>query len=156
MFLPAKITDSSGGSASNTIALAVNTDALTDNGGGTADATVAAMTPATAITDSSTGSAATPDTIAAITDIALSTAGGNTYADAGTNTAVNAIVALIKNAIAKLAAKQNTASTCMGVVKDNIKEITTELALQRTLNALLIAAVASLAAKVNKLIELQG
>ena len=62
---------------------------------------------AAALTDNSGGSASPGGTIAAIADIAISTSGGNTYADAATNTAVNAVVDDIANAVEELADQIN-------------------------------------------------
>ena len=62
---------------------------------------------AAALTDNSGGSASPGGTIAAIADIAISTSGGNTYADAATNTAVNALVDDAANAIEECAAQIN-------------------------------------------------
>lgn len=102
-----QLTDSSGGSASNTIAAATNTTALTDNNLGSA---------ANAVVED-------------VADIALSTT--NIYSDAAVNTAVNAAIAQASN---------------------NFKEMTATFSAQRTLNGVLINAIASLAAKVNELI----
>lgn len=99
--------------------------ALTDNTGGAAVETLAAMVNTDAITDSSGGTA--DDTLEAMADLA--TSGGNTYTDA----AVNAVLAKIRNNFADLAA---------------------QLAKQRSLNALVIADIASLAAKINTLIQM--
>lgn len=142
--LPSALTDSTGGTASTTLAAATNTDALTDNGGGTADGTVAAITPAAAITDNSGGTNAT-NTIAVVSHIALSTS--DTYADSAVNTAVNTAIDAVTAAIKCLSAHTNTNTTALGVIKDNFKEITTELGKQRTLNAVLINALSSLAAR---------
>ena len=99
--------------------------ALTDNTGGAAVETLAAMVNTDAITDSSGGTA--DDTLEAMADLA--TVNGNTYTDA----AVNAVLAKIRNNFADLAA---------------------QLAKQRSLNALVIADIASLAAKINTLIQM--
>lgn len=142
MFSPGKLTDSSGGSASATaIAAATNTTALTDSGGGTADDTVAAMTAPGALTDNG-GGAAADGTIGAITltepaNLAAQTTINNQLADA----------------VKELSTKANLANTMLGVVKDNLKEVTTQLALQRALNTVLINAVATLTAKLNALID---
>jgi len=127
--IPPRLTDSTGGAASSTLAAATNTDALADNGGGTADGTVAAMTAPGALT---------------VTD--------GTGTNDGTIGAITADASVIA-AIQELAAKHNTANTLFGTIKDNIKELTTELALQRSLNTVLINAAASLAARVNTLID---
>lgn len=79
-------------------------DALTDSGGGTADGTVSAMTAPGALTVTD-GAGTNDGTIGAITD------------NASTITAVQ-----------ELAAKANLANTMLGTVKDNFKEVTTELA----------------------------
>lgn len=70
--IEAALTDSTGGSASDTLAAMTNTTALTDNNGGTADGTVED-----------------------VADIALSTS--DTYTDAAVNAAVNTAIASISN-----------------------------------------------------------
>ena len=100
--------------------------ALTDNTGGVdpADGTLAAVTNTTDLTDSGAGSA--DGTVEDVADIALSTS--DTYTDAAVNTAINTAIASISN---------------------NFKEMTTELALQRTANIAMLAAISQLATYIN-------
>lgn len=102
--------------------------ALTDSSGGTASATIVAMTNTTALTDNGGGTA--DGTVGAQATFAASTPwdGASTYPSAADEAALTAIALAIRN---------------------NLKEVTTQLALQRTLNTALINAVASLAAAVN-------
>lgn len=65
----------------------------------------AAINAIAALTDNSGGTA--DDTIAAIPAVAISSSGGNTYADSTVNTAVNLAITPIKNDIADLTAKVN-------------------------------------------------
>lgn len=53
------------------------------------------------------------DTMTAVADIALSTAGGNTYTDAAVNAAVNAAIAEIENNFADLQTKVNEIITAL-------------------------------------------
>lgn len=101
---PTLLTDSSGGTASSTLAAGTNTTALTDNGAGTADGTVAAM--------------ADPADTPATADVL----------------------------------RDDLVANFCAAVRNNFKEVTTELAAQRTLNGVLLNHVASLAAKVNSLV----
>lgn len=73
---------------------------LTDSTGGSANATLAAITAAATITDSGGGTDPGNDTIAAIT---------------GDDT--------VKHAVSQLAAKQNTTSTAIGVIKDCLADL---------------------------------
>ncbi len=120
------LTGNSGGSATTTLAAVTAASEITDNSGGTdpGDDTIAAVTNTTELTDSGAGSA--DGTVEDVADIAISTS--DTYSDAAVNTAVNTAIASISN---------------------NFKEMTTELAAQRTANTGILAAIAQLAAKQN-------
>jgi predicted RecA/RadA family phage recombinase len=100
--------------------------ALTDSTGGTdpADGTLAAVTNTTDLTDSGAGAA--DGTVEDVADVALSTS--DTYTDAAVNAAINTAIASISN---------------------NFKEMTTELATQRTANTAILAAVSQLATYLN-------
>ncbi len=104
------------------------TPALTVSTGGSATTTLAAATNTDALTDNGGGTA--DGTVSTMPDIAIATGGGNTYSDSAVNTAVN---------------------TLAGFIRNNVKELTTELALQRTLNTNLINAITSLGTEYNKL-----
>lgn len=81
------LTDSTGGTADNTIANITAAGTITDNSGGAdpGNNTIAAITEANTITDSSTGSDPGTHTIAAITEAATIT-DSSTGADPGNNT----------------------------------------------------------------------
>ena len=138
---------------------------LTDSSGGTANNTVEAVTAAATITDSSGGTDPGDDTIAAVTNIALLTdsSGGakdNTvaavaaptdyaaHASGGTTVTSNAATDLDTTA-AGLALLENEVTTAIGVTNDNFAEVTEELIAQRTANTAILAAIAQLAAKQN-------
>lgn len=73
-----------------------------------------AFTPTAApanLTDSSGGTPAS--TLAAVPAVAIASAGGNTYADATVNTAVNLAVTPVKNDIASLNAQINAIKTAL-------------------------------------------
>lgn len=101
---------------------------IVDSTGGSASGThtLAAATNTNALTDNGAGSA--DATVEDVADIALSTS--DTYTDAAVNGAVNTAIASVSN---------------------NFKEMTTELALQRSLNTVLINALATVAAEYNTL-----
>lgn len=154
------ITDSSGGAASGTIAAATNIDTLTGTLTGTLDNALADLTAATAatVTGSLTG---TPDGVLAdVADIALSTAGGNTYTDAAVNTAVNTAILAVNLQLEELQVALNEViadNAARKLVADkNFKEVQAELVTQRALNTVLVNAAASLAAKVNLLVTDDG
>lgn len=120
------LTDSTGVTPNTTIVNITPANTITDSSGGTdpGDDTIAAVTNTTALTDNNAGTA--DDTVEDVADIALSTT--DTYTDAAVNNAVNTAIASISN---------------------NFEEITTQLAIQRTANTAILAAIAQLAAKVN-------
>ena len=90
---------------------------LTDSSGGaTGNNTLAAVVTQAALTDNTAGTAA-DGTIAAITD--LSTSGGNTYADS----AVNAKLALVRDAVTELSTKINLHTTALNTDRDNISDL---------------------------------
>jgi len=101
---------------------------ITDNGGGSdpGDHTIPAFTNTNDLTDSGAGTA--DQTVEDVADIALDTT--DTYTDSAVNSAVNTAIASISN---------------------NFKEMTTELALQRTFNAAVMDALALIAAEYNTL-----
>lgn len=157
MNIPAKLTDSTGGTASATLAAATNTTALTDSGGGTADGTVASQAAPVTLTDSTGLSGSHNDTLEAVTTFTESVTwnGSSVYPSAADALAIRtAITALNQNA-SDTAQKVIELVTLATTAQNNLKEVTTELATQRSLNAVLINAVASLAAKVNTLVANQ-
>lgn len=97
--------------------------------------TAAAMQSPTsaAITDNVGGSAAVNSTIEEVEDIALSTAGGNTYADAATNTAVNALIDDIANACEELIAEHANNVLDVAVMKTDLDKHVTDVTAQRVI-----------------------
>ena len=100
--------------------------ALTDSTSGVdpENGTLAAVTNITDLTDSGAGTA--DDTVEDVADVALSTS--DTYTDAAVNAAINTAVASISN---------------------NFKEMTTQLALQRTANTAILAAISQVTTNLN-------
>jgi hypothetical protein len=173
------VTDSSGGSASTTLAAVTNTTNLTDNGGGTADGTVAAQAAPVTITDSTGLDGTHDDTLAAATaptaptityssndpsivpDAAVTVSDGSAPSVAellefceelkkcvaDTATAVGVLAQNNSDLGQKLIELVTLADTS----QDNLKEVTTELATQRTANGVLTNAVASIAAQLAKI-----
>lgn len=105
---------------------------LTDSSGGAASSTLAAGTNTTSLTDNGGGTA--DGTVAAQSTFAGSVAwnGSSVYPSAADEAAITAIALAVRN---------------------NMKEVTTALAAQRTLNGVLLDHVASLSAKINSLIS---
>lgn len=161
------ITDNSGGvdPANDTIAAVTNITSLTDNGGGTADGTVASQAAPTTLTDNSGLSGSHDDTIAAGGTVANGTIGGSadgTLETVGATNSGDVSGAIMNNfkdvqgALAVLAQNQSDEAqkiielvTLAETAQNNLKEVTTELATQRTANTAMLAAIAQLAAKQN-------
>lgn len=97
--------------------------------------TVAAMgaATATALVDNAGGSAAVNSTIEEIEDIAITTAGGNTYADAATNTAINAAVDDIANALEELIAEINKNVLDVAILKTDLDKSVTDVTAKRVI-----------------------
>jgi len=119
------LTDSSGGSASNTLAAVTNVDTLTDSTGGTADDTVSAVAAPTNYDAHASG--ATAVTSNAATDLDTTAAALDTLEDEVT--------------------------TAIGVINNNFKELTDQIITQEAANTSITNSIASLAAKVNQLID---
>lgn len=168
------LTDSTGGSANNTLAAITLPTALTDNGGGTADGTVASAAAPTTLTDS-TGDSGTHDdtladglTVGAITAYSAHASGAvavtsNAATDLDTTAAALAtLVTEVTTMRANLATQNQNDSdlaqkvieivTWMGTMQNNLKEVTTELATTRTALSVTRDCLADLAAKVNEII----
>ena len=167
------VTDSSGlhGSHDDTIAAVTNTTNLTDNGGGTADGTVAAQAAPVTLTDS-TGLDGTHDDTIAASALAAGTLGGAADGTMETVGATNggdvsgaimnnfqdilAAVTLIRQNESDLAQKVIELVTLAGVAQNNLKEVTTELATQRTANGVLAQNQSDLAQKAIELVARTG
>ncbi len=92
-----------------------------------------------AITDNVGGGDAPDGTIAEIADIAIATAGGNTYADAATNTAVNALIDDIANACEELIAEHANNVLDVAVMKTDLDKHVTDVTAARVItNAALL------------------
>ena len=115
--------------------------AVTDDSGGVdpADQTIAVITPAAEITDSSGGADPGDDTIAVVTNMATITdsTGG------GANTTLVAVTEKAGGAGVELT------SGDPAIINDNFADIAAQLAIQKTANTAILAAVAQLAAKLN-------
>lgn len=104
--------------------------ALTDNGGGTADLTVASQAAPVTITDSTGAHATHSDTINPAA--AGACAGGATPSDANVNAAIATAVAPLTQNDSSLGQKLIELVTLAGTAQNNLKEVTTELALIKT------------------------
>lgn len=174
------LTDNSGGGAADgTIGVVTAPTALTDNGGGTADGTVASEAAPTTLTDSTGLSGSHDDTLSATTVPAALTE--NSGVIGGTSDGnLPALVdpsgdagASVIAGIREVAERSNTLRTLIGVMaqnasdtgqkvielvtlagtaRDNLKEVTTTLAADRTAIVALTDAVKELATKVNEII----
>jgi predicted RecA/RadA family phage recombinase len=150
------LTDSSGLTASHddTVAAVTNTTSLTDNGGGTADGTVASQAAPVTITDSTGLHATHGDTL----NVAgtPSCAGGATPTATQVDTAiVTAITPLLQNE-SSLGQKLMELVTLATTAQNNLKEVTTELATQRTLNGVLAQNVCDITQKLIEVITKQA
>ncbi len=173
----ASLVDNSAGSASDTIAVQTNTQALTDSSTGSAATTLVAQVNTQALTDSSTGTPATTLAAMANTNSITDSTGGTpsasalaNLADASTwsndhptvenNFATIAVEMATQrtyniantNAVSSFAVELATQRTLNGVLADVTASLAVELATQRTLNTSLANATASLAAKVEFLL----
>ncbi|MCE5306359.1 MAG: capsid cement protein [Phycisphaerales bacterium] len=122
--------------------------ALTDNGGGTADGTVASQAAPVTLTDNTGGSGSHDDTLAAVTAPTLSDWNGSSvYPSAAQGTAITDAVNALKQNQSDVGQKVIELVTLAGTQQNNMKEVTTELALVKTdvanlvtkMNAVLLA-----------------
>jgi len=128
----ADLTDNSGGAtADGTIGAVTQPTALTDNGGGTADATVASMAAVTAPTTGTLGGTANG---------ALETVGATNGGD---------VSGAIMNNFQEFKTFADNTATWMTTTQNNMKEVTTTLAAQRTADIALTDAVKELSTKLN-------
>lgn len=147
------LTDSTGGTANNTLAAITIPTNLTDNGGGTADGTVASAAAPTTLTDSTGLSGSHDDTLAATTTQADIT-GGESPTEAEFNTLLAEVRIMCQND-SDTAQKVIELVTLAGTMQNNLKEVTTELAANRTALSVTRDCLADLAAKVNEIIAAQ-
>lgn len=129
------LTDNSGGAAADgTIGAVTAPTALTDNGGGTADGTVASMAG---------GTAATNGTMTGTADGALELVGATNGGD---------VSGSIMNNFKELQAFDVALVTWQGVIQNNMKEVTTSLAADRTAIIALTDAMKELSTKINTIL----
>lgn len=147
----ADLTDNSGGAAADgTIGVVTAPTALTDNGGGTADGTVALQAEPVTLTDNTSFSGTHDDTLAAVT-VPADLTGGEPPTEAEHN-ALLAVVRVIAQNQSDTAQKVIELVTLAGVTQDNLKEVTTALAQDRTAIVALTDAVKELSTKQNALL----
>ncbi len=140
------LTDSSGGSAAETLALGVNIAALTNSVGGTPADTLAVATNTADLTNSTGG---TPnDVLAAATNITALTdsTGGATV------TTLLEIVPGGGGATAGAFSSSTTRDAAIVMINDNFKALTVAAIAQKLVNTSLTNAVASLADKISDLL----
>lgn len=123
------LTDSSGGTASATLAAITTPSSLTDNGGGSPGTTLAAITVPTALTNSTGGTA--DNTVAAVGATNGSDVSGtinNNFADllAKVNANISAI-GVLSNTVSSLAAQLNTATAALGVLRNAVASLAAQL-----------------------------
>jgi predicted RecA/RadA family phage recombinase len=147
----ADLTDNSGGAAADgTIGVVTAPTALTDNGGGTADGTVSAAAEPVTLTDSTSFSGTHDDTLAAVTVPADLT--GSESPTEGEHNALLAVVRVIAQNQSDVAQKVIELVALAAIDQDNLKEITTTLAAERTAIVALTDAVKELSTKQNALL----
>lgn len=144
----ADLTDNSGGAAADgTIGVVTPSTALTDNGGGTADGTVAAQAEPVTLTDN-TGLSGTHDDTLAVVNVPADITGGESPTEAEHNAALASMRVIAQNQ-SDIAQKAIELVTLAGVAQDNLKEVTTSLAADRTAIVALTDAVKELSTKLN-------
>lgn len=144
----ADLTDNSGGAAADgTIGVVTAPTALTDNGGGTADGTVASQAAPATLTDSTGLSGSHDDTLAATT-VPADLTGGESPTEAEHNTLL-AVVRVIAQNASDTGQKVIELVTLAGTAHDNLKELTTAQAADRTAIIAATDAIKELATKQN-------
>ena len=142
----AALTDDSGGTATETLALMVNLATLTNSTGGTAADVLAAVTNIATLTDSTSGASVTD-----IKEVVSGGSGATAGAFAGATERDAAIVIMNDNNQALAVAL--IAQRAWNVITANtVTTIGRELIAQKAANTILINSVASLANKVSDLI----
>lgn len=144
----ADLVDNSGGAAADgTIGVVTAPTALTDNGGGTADGTVALQAEPVTLTDNTSFSGTHDDTLAAVT-VPADLTGGESPTEAEHN-ALLAVVRVIAQNQSDICQKVIELVALAGVAQDNLKELTTGQAQDRTAIVALTDAVKELSTKLN-------
>ena len=147
----AALTDNGGGaSADGTIGAITPPTALTDNGGGTADGTVASQAAPVTLTDN-TGLSGTHDDTLAATSVPADLTGGESPTEAEHNSLL-AVVRVIAQNVSDVGQKVVELVTLAGTSRDNLKELTTAQAANRTAIVALQDAIKELSAKQNAVI----
>ncbi len=140
------LTDSSGGTAAETLAARTNTAELTNSVGGTPADTLAVATNIAALTDNSGGSAGSD--ITDIPDGGSGVSGGGWSSSGDRDTAITNINNNFKDLVTESIAQRLWNIS----VANTVTTLGRELILQRALNVVLINDVASLADKLSDLI----
>lgn len=138
------------GTGNTSPAAETNTHTLTDNGGGTADQTVASQAAPVTLTDNTGLSGSHDDTLAAVTTFTPSVAwDGSVHPSAADATAIATAITVLNQNASDAGQKIIELVTLAGVAQANLKEVTTELALQKSLNTVLINDGKSFATELN-------
>lgn len=139
------------GTANTSPAAETNTHTLTDNGGGTADQTVAVQAAPVTLTDNTGLSGSHDDVLAAVTTFTPSVAwnGSAVYPSAADATAIGTAITVLNQNASDAAQKIIELVTLAATAQNNLKEVTTELALQKALNTVLINDAKTFATQLN-------